>query len=442
MLLRRKIGYGIGDLGISISYFAVGFFYMYFLTDILGLPPFLAGLAVFIGKLWDGINDPLIGIINDRIRSPLGRKRAFVLFGAVPFGISFVLLWIIPLGAGTSVKFILAILSLLLYATAYSVVVVPYMSLVPIMSLDYDERTQITGIRAMLATVGTIAGGVVALWVNSALDVRLGLYWMSAVFGLITTLCVLVASWNVRHIERGEDHRIQNLSLREYPRLLKEPQLLILLSLKFAGAIATGSLSASIPYFTTHVMNRPGLSSRGLAIYILFSALFIPLWNKLTHRYSKRKLLLVGNILSALVLLAMGLTLDADKVVGFYAGCAVLGMTMSAYLLIPYSLVPDMVEFYMYRHGERHESVFFGLWMAVHQLGLGVSGLVLGTILALFGYTGVMAHQEGTLIGIRIVFGVLPGFFLVVAALVLQAYRVDKTEYRKIREALSEQGGS
>ena len=441
MHLPRKIGYGIGDLGISISYFAVGFFDLYFLTDLLGLPPFLAGLAVFIGKLWDGVNDPLIGIINDRFSSPLGRKRAFILYGAIPFGISFALLWLIPVDAGTAVKFTLAVLSLLLYATAYSIVVVPYMSLVPVMSDDYDERTQITGVRAMLATVGTIAGGLVALWVSSATDLRLGLRWMAGFFSLTTVVCVLIAALSVRRIEAAESHQIQELPLREYPRLLKEPQLQILLSLKLVGAVATGILSASIPYFTAHVMGSPELSSRGLAVYVVFSALFIPLWNRLTHRFAKRRLLLAGNAFSALVLLTMGLFLQIGDSLAFYAGCAVLGMTMSSYLLIPYSLVPDMLEYYAFHHGERHESVFFGLWMTVHQLGLGVSGLVLGSVLALFGHTGGDAQASGSPWGIRIAFGLLPGFFLVVTALILQFYRVDKAEFQRIRDALAEPDG-
>jgi len=83
MQLHKKLGYATGDLGISISYFAVGFFFMYYLTDIVGMNPMLAGVAFFIGKLWDGINDPLMGIISDRTKSRWGRKRVYILLGSV-----------------------------------------------------------------------------------------------------------------------------------------------------------------------------------------------------------------------------------------------------------------------------------------------------------------------------------------------------------------------
>jgi Na+/melibiose symporter-like transporter len=97
VLLRTKVGYAIGDLGLSIAYFAVGFFFLFYLTDVIGLSAAAAGTVVLIGKLWDGVNDPLIGVMSDRTRSRHGRKRVYLLYGAIPFAISFALLWWVPL---------------------------------------------------------------------------------------------------------------------------------------------------------------------------------------------------------------------------------------------------------------------------------------------------------------------------------------------------------
>jgi Na+/melibiose symporter-like transporter len=127
----KKLGYAMGDMGISVSYFAVGFFFMFYLTDMVGLSPAAAGLALFIGKLWDGVNDPLMGIISDRTVSRFGKKRVYVLFGSIALAVSFMLLWTVPLGAPAWGRFLWATVSLLLYSTAYTVVVVPYMALVP-----------------------------------------------------------------------------------------------------------------------------------------------------------------------------------------------------------------------------------------------------------------------------------------------------------------------
>jgi Na+/melibiose symporter-like transporter len=100
---------------------------------------------------------------------------------------------------------------------------------------------------------------------------------------------------------------------------------------------------------------------------------------------------------------------------------------MSAYLVIPPSLVPDLVDWYEYERGERHEAVFFGLWMTVHQLGLGIAGFVLGVFLGVFGYLANAEVQDTTaVLGVRLAFGIVPGLFLVLAALLLLKYRVTR----------------
>jgi len=439
MKMRNKVGYGMGDMGISISYFTVGFFFLYYLTDIVGMNPYRAGLAFFIGKLWDGINDPLMGVLSDRTRSRFGRKRVFVLFGAIPLGVSFILLWLIPVTSSEWLQFILAILTMTLYATAYTVVVVPYMALVPVITRDYDERTQITGIRASLSTLGTILGGGAALLLSSFTDELVGLRVITIAFGIFTSLSLLIAAQSVRDFEERESssEAIMEYGWSRYFSILKDRNLQVLLSLKFLGAIATGTLSASLPYYAEHVLGDQGKSTIGLAIYVSVSALFIPLWNRLSQHNDKRRLLFAGTIATALVLFFIGFFVNADAIPLFYVGCVFLGIAMSSYLLIPYSLVPDLVDVYEYQTGERHESIFFGLWITVHQLGISFAGLILGFSLGIFGYAGNAAVQTASaLLAVKIAFGILPGIFFILAAWVLQQYGITREVYQEARKAL------
>jgi len=463
--LRNKIGYGLGDMGVSISYFAVGFYFMYFLTDIVMMDPFLAGLAIFIGKLWDGMNDPIMGIISDRTRSRFGKKRVYILFGAIPFGISFILLWLIPQSIGQWYQFALAVLALLVYATTYSICVVPYMSLVPIMSEDYDERTQITGIRAILSTIGTIFGGTVALFISNFQNEVLGLRLMAISFGVFTAISLIVAALSTKGVEdlieskslgifseiteeyvedelgkvetdkkeKQQDHRIADYSIKQYIVILKEKNVLILLGMKFFGAIGTGCLTAALPYFAEHILGDESISTIGLAIYIAVSALMIPLWNLFSKKFDKRRLLLIGIILVAIVLIPTGFVIGEGSTILFYVCCGLLGISMSSYLLIPYSLVPDLVNFYEHKTGERHESIFFGLWMTFHQIGLAVAGLILGGILKAFSYDAELPVQpDSAKLGIRFSFGLLPSVFLIIAIVILQFYGISKSVFQQL----------
>ncbi len=434
MRLKNKIMYGAGDMGISIVYFAVGIFFIFYLTDFVKMDPYLAGLAFFIGKLWDGVNDPFMGWISDRTSSRYGKKRVYMLFGAIPFGLSFMSLWIIPIAASQFTQFILAILAMLLFGTMYTVVVVPYMALVPVMSDDYDERTQITGIRAMLSTLGTIFGGGIAIVVSGLDSIR----GMGIIFGIYAALMILIAAHGVKDVETREinQNAINTGTFRDYLQLLKDKNVSILLSLKFLGAIGTGLLSASIPFYAKYILGDESYSTYGLAVYIIFGALAIPIWNKLSITRDKRDLLLISNILVFTVLMLIAFIVSENTIILFFIGSALLGITMASYLLFPYSLVPDLVDYYQSKTGERRESIFFGFWSTVHQLGIAFSGLILGLYLQWGGYDPDIAVQsENTLIVIKAAFGILPGIFLVLAALTLRKYDINKSSFENFTKA-------
>ncbi len=404
------------------------------------MDPWLAGLAFFVGKLWDGVNDPLMGILSDRTRSKYGRKRVYILFGALPFALSFILLWMIPLNSAVWFQFTFAVLSMMIYATAYTAVVVPYMAMVPVMTSNYHERTQITGLRAILSTFGTLIGGGTAMMLSSFTTDIIGLRTITAGFGLFSLITLLIASQSIKGMENEhtKESEIVRFSFSQYVNLVKEKNVYILLFLKFFGAIATGSLSASLPFFAQHVLGNRGISSIGLAIYVAFSAISIPLWSRAAQKYDKRVLLLIGNSASAVVLLLVGIFVTQGDTTFFFIGCFFLGLFMSAYLFIPYSFVPDLVDFYESKTGERHESVFFGLWMTVHQLGISFAGLILGAVLAIFGYTSTSGSEVlSSVTGVRIIFGIIPGLFLFLTALIAMKYGITKEVYLAVRSKLS-----
>ncbi len=438
MKLRDKIFYGFGDMGVSITYFSVTFFFMYYLTDIIGLSSLLAGIAYFIGKFWDGINDPIMGYISDKTHSKYGRKRVYMIYGALPFGLSFLLLWTIPLTISTLLQFLLAIVLLFIFGTLYTVITVPYFSMVPLLSTDYDERTSITSIRAMLSILGTIFGGLIALLITSFSNIRSGLITVGSIFGGLAVLAIFAAVYGTRGVENAENrHSIVDGNIQTYLQLFRDRNVFLLMSLKFIGAIATGILSAAIPYFAKYILNNESISTYGLAVYIIFGAISIPVWNKLSKKYDKRKLLLIGNFMVAIVLFSIGFYVNSQRIMAFFIGTALLGISMGSYLMIPYSLVPDLVEYYQVTYGQRHESIFFGLWMSIHQLGISFAGLILGIVLHFAKYDGTKGTQlQSAISAIRISFGVLPGLFLILAALTLIWYSVTKTEYKKLLSAI------
>lgn len=437
--LRIGLGYAAGDLGISLAYFAFGFFFLFYLTDVVGLSASLAGVVVLIGKLWDGVNDPLIGVLSDRTRSSRGRKRVYLLYGSVPFAISFAALWWIPSNTSTTTTFILATILVLVFATTYSLVGVPYQALVPVMTSDYDERTRLVGFKAVFSAVGTIVGGGIALAVSSAVGVESALRTMAIAFGLFGGATLLLAARAVRPID-VDTVEITPVPLRRYVAVAFEHNVSTLLGHKVLGAVATGTLTAVLPFFALHVVGSGMAASISLAVYTIVAASCVPLWRRATRRIDKRRLILLSNSAAALLLLGIGLLSRSSSLGLFVAGSAMLGAVMSAYVLIPPSLVPDLVDWYEFERHERHESVFFGLWMTVHQLGLGIAGLLLGVFLDVFGYVGGAETQTASaVLGVRLAFALIPGTFLVLAALLLRRYQITRD---LLEQAMAELGRS
>ncbi len=437
-----RMGYAAGDLGISIAYFAFGFFFLFYLTDLVGLPPALAGVVMLVGKLWDGVNDPLIGALCDRTRSARGRKRVYLLYGAVPFGVSFAVLWWIPGGASDGATAAVAIALVLIFATTYSLVGVPYQALVPVISGDYDERTRLVGYKAVFSAAGAILGGAIALVVSDRTDVETALRVMAVVFAVAIAALVLTAARAVRRVARADTYAISPVPFSHYVRLAFEPNVSTLLGYKALGAVATGVLTASLPFFAVHVVGDASASTISLAVYTIVAASLVPAWVRLARRVDKRRLVMVSSSAAGIVLLGIAALAGAGSSAVFLGGSALLGAAMSAYLVLPPSLVPDLVDWYEHASGERHESVFFGLWMTVHQLGLGVAGLVLGLVLQWSGYVeGSDAQPASAVLGVRLAFGLVPAVFLVAAALLLQRYGITRKRLELARAALAG-GGS
>ena len=128
-------------------------------------PPGVAAIAIFIGRSWDYINDPLIGHISDRTRTRWGRRRPFLLFGALPFALAFILLWFRPPSRARSLLAIYYAVAYVLFDSAATFVYMPYFALTPELTSDYDERTGLTTYRMFFSILGSLIAFTVPLMI-------------------------------------------------------------------------------------------------------------------------------------------------------------------------------------------------------------------------------------------------------------------------------------
>ena len=193
-------------------------FYAIYLTDVVGLEPRLASFGALVGIVWDGINDPLIGLLSDRIHTRWGRRRPFLLWFAIPFGLSFITLWSAPDWDSQTGLLIYVTLSFMLADTLQTLVGVPFLSLTPELTSDYDERTTLTSFRSFFQLAGALtvvvtAPAIVDVVLASGGSQQQGFMLVGAIFGGLGAIPLLLIGLFIR--ERSRREQTATLPFRE-----------------------------------------------------------------------------------------------------------------------------------------------------------------------------------------------------------------------------------
>lgn len=191
------------EIGASPAGMLRAIFYAIYLTDVVRLEPRLASFGALAGIVWDAINDPIIGLLSDRLHTRWGRRRPFLLCFAIPFGFSFITLWSAPNWESQTALLIYVTLSFMLADTLQTLVSVPFLSLTPELTQDYDERTTLTSFRSFFQLAGALlaviaAPALVDLVLAAGGTQQQGFMLIGAIFGGIGAIPLLLIGLFVR----------------------------------------------------------------------------------------------------------------------------------------------------------------------------------------------------------------------------------------------------
>ena len=252
---RTKAAYAIGDLGNSAGPGTIiPFWYLYFLTDVVRLDPRLAGVAILLGKIWDAVNDPLVGALSDRTRSRWGRRRPYLLFGSVPFGVMFALLWIVPPIQNQVLLCIYFALMYVLFDTAFTFIGCPYQALTPELTLDHDERTSLLTFRM---AVSIVAGLLTALLLGEVIfpsfpgDEQAAFMAVGVVCGAIFVVPTLITFFGTREREEFQVGEALN-PLEGLRYVLRNAEWRYTLAMGLLSWMPVDIASAVFPYFLVY----------------------------------------------------------------------------------------------------------------------------------------------------------------------------------------------
>ncbi len=439
--LRDKWIYGSGDLGFSLTSTILTVYFALYLTDVVGVSPAIAALAFFIGSTWDYINDPIVGYISDRTRTRWGRRRPFLLFGAIPFGLTFALLWWQPpihdpLMLGFYYAFIYA-----LFDTAASFVYMPFYALTPELTDDYDERTGLTSTRMFFSILGGLIAFTVPIWMVDGFHPEHAgnVLRMGAIFGLISVLPLFLVFWGTR--ERPEFiQKKETLGVRESLRVTfhNRPFIFGLIMFMFNG-VTMSIIEVMLLYFVKYVVQREDQSDLIMATIFVVAMAALPLWELISRRLNKRWAYIIGIAFLAVVLLVLS-SLNAQTGLTFILVLSVLaGIGVSAMHVLPWAIIPDAIEYGELQNGDRQEGMFYSMITLAQKVASSIAVPLALLVLQSSGYVANSLKQpESAVQGIRMVTGPIPAFTLMLGILFTLLFPLGRENYQNITRQLEE----
>ena len=356
----KKAIFGMGDIYAGGGQQLVGFLYFFFLTDVVGLRPALAGLAMLICKAWDAISDPMMGVISDRTKSRWGRRRPYFLAGTVLIFLSFSGLWL-PFRFGSQLAiFAFTLLVWLFHETICSMVLVPFYALGGDLTADYNERNAIMFSRLFISSFSVILAAVLPKMIVSAFaDQRAGYALMGAAFAVLFALPWLLIFYTFP--ERGKQTSIdETLTVREQitePLRIRSCRQLMLLFI--CGYAAVDVMSGVFIYFMTYFMHRTNYNLV-LGALLIGQICLLPVSLMLANKIGKRNTLILGYAWWILLIIGMATLTPAMPKWLIFIAAFLMGGGSGTAAFIPWAIFPDVADVGELVYGVRREGVFSG----------------------------------------------------------------------------------
>ena len=450
----------IGGGGYIISmYFSI------FLTKVVGLDIRYAGFITMIAVVWDGINDPIMGIITDRTRSKYGRHRAYLKWG-IPFVfVSYIMLWNSFGLDGENHPYMTVayfVFAYVLYKTAYTIIAVPHTAMLPELAPEYNKRTQYTSVSYIFNSCGMIPSYIILLILLSVFGFSDGLNRNAKmpffIAGIILATMYSVAIYGTFKLVKEPsslDMKNEPLdlksALKEYVLVFKSKSFRQYFGISFFWETARSFYSTSYIYYVTFLANM----YRFYPLFNTFAGIFesaaFPLNYALTMKHGKKK---CGTIVTPFMIVGLGVALvvtaskpDTPKsifmLVLMLMGVVFYPFGMSGIGFVCNNVFPDLTDVDELITGRRREGVVSTCNTMVKQVTGGINTFIVTLILGGFGLdtnseaTEFVEQPDSAIFGIRLCVAVIPMICALVSYILLRNFKMTKDDHTMIRAAIA-----
>jgi Na+/melibiose symporter-like transporter len=476
---REKAGYGFGDAAANFVFQTMLIFQLGFYTDVFGITAAAAGTLLLVGRFWDAVFDPFMGVVADRTNTRWGKFRPWVLWSAVPFAIMFVLAFTTP-DFSASGKLVYAYITYILLMTVYSVNNLPYSALNGVITGDVNERTSLSSFRFFFAMSASflVQGLMLPLVAKFGQgNAQRGWTMTIGLFALLGVVFFIITFFSVR--ERiHPDPKQKSSPKQDFADLLKNApwkSMFVLTLFLFITLALWGS--AMFYYFTYYadkdslfgflqslglvtsagveswwhgllsafglvaVADRSNVASVGFSLFNMSGQLVTILGvlasKALAMRFGKKTVFLVGLSLTTLFT-ALFIVVPAQAIGLVFTLNILKSLAYGPTIPLLWSMMADVADFSEWRQHRRATGVVFAGIVFALKAGLGLGGAICGWFLSMYGYVPNAVQSGEALLGIRMTASIYPAITFLIGVIALSFYGISRTLNVQIQNELAE----
>ena len=432
---REKIGYGVGAIGLDLSYGMFYSFLSYYLSSVLGLKEAFLLILTPLARIWDGINDPMMGTIVDNTRFKKGKYRPWILIGAISNAVVLFLLFTKFGMSGTKLYIYIGIMYIL-WGMTNTMADIPYWSMVPSFTTDPDDRNMVSTVARTFSGLGqgivTVASPIILPLLSTGITTDKGYSatgfsrWagiLALLLILFSTICVL--STKEHNIVRGPKTKFSFKKILTV--IAHNDQLVVFMIVAMLSNAGWYLTSGTAVYYFTDVLGNPKAQSLFQTIGAVGSVLgllVIPILSKWMNKKKIYQVSLIATIIGYILMFIFGpvlkitIALDIAYIISS-TGIAAMFVGQTIFLA-------DIVDYGEYKNGERNESITFSMKGFLQKMAYTIQTLVLFGGLAIMNYNSQITSatkeiNEGTKIGIGIICFAIPPVLILISLIVFSA---------------------
>jgi len=449
--LKEKIGYSLGDTASNLYFQTFIVFLPIFYTDVFGLPAAAMGTMFLITRIWDAVNDPIMGMIADRTNTRWGKFRPYIITVALPFAIGGILAFTTP-DFDASGKLIYAYVTYILLTMCYTAFNVPYAALMGVITPNSLERTEVSTFRFVAAFVGQFIVGAVTLYLVQYFgkgNAQAGWQWTIGSFGVLAVILLSITFFTTK--ERVQPLKSQKSDFKQDLKNLfkNKPWLLIAGATVFQLTYIVMRGSSTAYYFRYYVLDQQ-LVLFGNTInltYEVFTSSFITLGTFstligaiLTMWFSKRldkKNTYAGFLTASAVFSGLFYFLQPHNVILIYSLNVLVSFFFGSVSVLQWAIYTDTADFGEWKLGRRSTGLIMAASLFALKLGLTLGGAIVGWILAFYNFVPNQPQAEDTIGGIIMLMSFYPAVFGIIGGLIMLFYPLTNKMMIKIEEDLT-----